>query len=631
MKMTHWAVIAVMAALLIPTGVWPATRNVDITVGVPAFFPTFTYDLVAGTCTPSNGASVAHCTASGAGSLSTKGVAGGSVATNNAALTSFNLEAMCHTRPVETGYAGQGTSCGGSAAYADANINNNIVLKIPAGTFQYTNNLFGYYIRNLTISGVGSDLTTGSPTVLQNTANSGGYGAEIAFAGNWDYFGNVDLTSATIGYLINTANAGATSVTTVAAGNAANFFVGRWVLIASYDQQFNSYPPNFRYLDWARVVSFNATTGVITLDAPLNYTHLSTRPYCGINSSCGAGGLTDGTGGSIGPARIIPIDTPAKPTGAVWNVSGIHVLQNLNNPIASPASSDCFRTSGVIDETITDVHEDDGMCIESARDVTITNSRWQADESDKDVRNYTWNNVTIDQFTESHTSQMNWNVNGGTIHALHTASFGVMPLNMNMQNVSIIMDTVCGDFQPGVQYDTLLSLTQSVILNGVTFTGGNCSPNNAPINAPSRTGTSTITVDGTVVKSVTGPNGAGTRLQITKNLTVSTSPSAMAAVMFGDTKSQAGVTGSSVWKNGTLTAGCFVNSITGDATNVYIDFTGCIFATSNTVYAARLDKISVTNSVGVTTGYTWGSPNIRYPNGVSIDPGKITWTGNSGT
>jgi hypothetical protein len=156
--------------------------------GPAAAQTTFTYDLVAGTCVATSGT----CNA-----LSTYAVCGtnltsAQIAQNDAALKSFNAEAQRHTRPAEAGYAGGNYISGGGYpwrgagdAYPDANINNEIVLQIPAcDKLQYTWNKFTMLIRNVKVVGAGS-----GSVFLQNTAVVG-FHDDLAVRSNFDLFGD---------------------------------------------------------------------------------------------------------------------------------------------------------------------------------------------------------------------------------------------------------------------------------------------------------------------------------------------------------------------------------------------------------------------------------------------------------
>jgi hypothetical protein len=527
---------------------------------------------------------------------------GGSTATNDGALKAFNNEAQKRTRPPEAGYPGYP---GYPGYYANANKDNCVVLNIPAGTFAYSWNHYADGIGHLKIVGAGSGLNGGSVTALQNTNSDGSYDDEVAFQIDWDYFNTP--SGANYGYFIKQANAGDSQVSLAGSpANADNFYIGRWVLIWSYVQDwFGGYPPNPRYYDYAKVTGINSSTGVITLDTPLTFTHRPDRPYIGT--------LTDGptNAGTWGPARITPIDRPGKPIGVYHAYSGIHVLGNPNWTLGSPENGDVWALSGLIDGSANDMLVNRAVGMSMLRDFTISNSQWGWDESDKIVRTMVYDHVTVPR-TLHHAGQQLWHVIGGHLGATSIASRHAI-----FEGGTLIDGMLSSaDYTAGIQLDNGWQ-TVDVLVNGVTFKGNN-NTNNAPINAPPIV---RQTIDGTVIAVTAGPNGPNTRLKVQKDLGTYNSPSEAIAQNWGEY--------SPLWKNGTFVTGATVSLITGDANYIYVDVIGTIFNTGDNLWAARVPSVTVENSVGQNTGYGWGSPNFRYPNGNNSIP-NIVWTNNGG-
>lgn len=583
--------------------------------------PTFTYNFTTGACvkTPSG-----TCNA-----MSSVGVCNGTVTQNNAALAAFNVEAQRHTRPSDTGFSGgycdptsvNGSGCSGDGTqYSDANINNQIVLNIPAcNKFQHTYNRFGAYIRNLTVTGAGS-----TNTFLQNTSNSTNYLDAVPYFGNMDYFGSAAATGnqPNYGYFINQAEIGATSVTLFGSpANAGNFYVGRWVMIWSYMQDwFGGYPPDPRYYDFAQVTAVNPGTGVITFDTPLTFQHRHDTPYTGT--------LTDATGstGTWGPARITAIDTPNKPV-AFQNYSGIHAVGNPNWNASgiSQLNGDLWIFGGLIDGGANDLISDYAMQFGQLRDVTVSNSTWQWDEADKIIRTLVYDHDTVTT-TLGHTGELTWHVKGGHIGTAGGPGEGIGARHLIFDSGTLIDGMLSTtNFTAGIQLD-MYTQTVDVSVDSATFKGNN-NTNNAPINAPP---VLSITVDGTQVTSVTGPNGPNTRLQVIKDLGSSCNPAVGSNYHPSNCMVDYWGVGAAVMKNGSFVSGASVTLISGDASFIYVDITGATFATNDTVWAARVGSISVTNSIGQSTGYSWtGCGMIRYPSGGSVP--VTTCSGNSGT
>jgi hypothetical protein len=127
------------------------------------------------------------------------------------------------------------------------------------------------------------------------------------------------------------------------------------------------------------------------------------------------------------------------------------------------------------------------------------------------------------------------------------------------------------------------------------------------------------TVDGNVIAVADGPNGPGTRLQIQKSA-LNTYGSAVERIVdvWGD--------GDPIWKNGHFIPNAAVFLITGDNNYVYVDVTGTTFVTGDNVWASRVPAVTVKNSIGQTTGFSWGVENILHDTNIP----NIVWTNNSG-
>jgi hypothetical protein len=250
------------------------------------------------------------------------------------------------------------------------------------------------------------------------------------------------------------------------------------------------------------------------------------------------------------------------------------------------------------------------MGMSMLRDFTISNSQWGWDESDKIVRTMVYDHVTV-PVTLNHAGQQLWHVIGGHLGATSIASRHAI-----FEGGTLIDGMVSSaDYTAGIQLDDGWQ-TVDVLVNGLTFQGNN-NTNNAPLNAPPIV---PQTIDGTVIAVTAGPNGQNTRLRVQKDLGTYNSPSEAIAQNWGE--------GGPLWKNGSFVTGATVSLITGDANYIYVDVIGTILTTGDSVWVARVLSVTVENSAGQNTGYSWGSPNFRYPNGNSIP--NIVWTNNSG-
>jgi hypothetical protein len=629
-------------------GAWIDPRSI-----CPGF--TYTYNMSTGACSTND---PAGCQNNLSGGLT---IGSGNASANDTVFQRLAEEAQKHTRPAVQGWWNGGywiagnygfalptTTSGSGTAYGDASRDNCIVVSLPAGLIQMSAmNYWPMYIRRLSVVGAGSDQTTASPTELQEVADSS-HATPIG-AGNLDYT-NLAIDAGesgvgNLGYFIQTASAGQNWVQlSGSASNVSAYWVGGWVAILSYDQEFVAYPIDWRYYDFAKVLAVNASSGVITLDRPLYHTHIGlpsgyssstfTRPYCVAGAGDCPSSLTDGPTGTPGPARILPIDTPTRPVGVYWQFTGIEGLQNTNEPGLGLGNEDCWRPgTGVIVQINNDIH-DEYFCHTGGAHITLTNnSEWSGEESDKMLDNVILNNTFITSYDESHAGEGNLYINGGFWQNAYTGSLnGNMANHMHFNNVLMWGATVsCSDFHPGIYLDTTgVDGVSLLSVNGSVFVGNGCSAN-GPIGAPQGYNTYGITLDGTTNTITTGPNGADTEIVIPNSgLTGQSGDAFIVASQFTDSLSEPGYQGSAVWKNSTTApvSGCYWAGVEGNATSIiaWTNSASCTFATGNVVWGSKVEDLSVTNSNGVNTSYTWGgsvcSGNagfLRYPNGNSMD------------
>lgn len=120
------------------------------------------------------------------------------------------------------------------------------------------------------------------------------------------------------------------TITCITPTDAGKYLVGASVMVGSIDTQYNGFPPNLQQFEFAKVTANNTSTGAVTLDRNLDYSHLSTYP--------------DGTGG-WGAARIWQLDIDFSSLfsylGVVpWDVE--HVYEGLKwlNPLNAGATVD---------------------------------------------------------------------------------------------------------------------------------------------------------------------------------------------------------------------------------------------------------------------------------------------------
>lgn len=272
--------------------------------------------------------------------------------------------------------------------------NEAMTISLRGKCYQYTNNRWTWGIRNLIILGGGAR--------LRNITSFGSFGGPAAYplVLNRTAFETTDVTpiasfteiTPSQTFLINTANAGASSVTLKTIGDAVNFSVGGWVLVNSYDQQFQTdpggYPPNARYFDYEQVTSINGA--VIGLSTPLAHTHSDSFP--------------EFPNYIIGRARIMPLDGFSP---VAWGISAyIENLIILDNPNALRPSDNGYtdpnfkfhnnvQFSGYNTVNASNIITSQTVS-SSSSNVKISNSHVFSVIPDKLVNNLTYTDVIVD-------------------------------------------------------------------------------------------------------------------------------------------------------------------------------------------------------------------------------------------
>ena len=534
------------------------------------------------------------------------GAAPDSTLATDAALRAFSKEAQRRTRPAE------GTYRGFPGYYPGAGRNNLIVLTIPAGKFTYSWNRFTMDIPRLEIVGAGSGRAGGPSTILQNVNRDGNWFDMIAVRGNWDFFGDGFYASDNFGWHVRSVAAGARTVRLIDADlrrTAKQFAVGRWVLVMSYSQQQYGYPPDMRYYDFARVVAIDPKTQTITLDTPLHFAHRADRPYGGPRLT--EQNRDNASFGEVGPAAIVPIDTPQKPIQEYARFSGIHVLGNpcwtACGMTSRQQNGDIWQLSGIVDGAMDDIWLDNALGATQLRNFTIANSRWRYDESDKIINNLTYKNDVVGT-SLVHAGQLMWQVIGGTLGHCSVSA-------MNALFKDAVIDGVARkeNWLAGIQLD-VGNYTNAVVVYGNTFIGAD-NKTNYPIAGP-QAGAHSIEIDG---KTVDLPDGPGTSLiRIKKELGKYGTPSEKVVDNWADD--------AAVMKNRRFIPGARVQSITGDADYVYVAVAGMGFRNGDLIYAARLQNLTATENVGRNTGFDWSDIFIIHKRNIP----SMAWSGNRG-
>jgi hypothetical protein len=134
-----------------------------------------------------------------------------------------------------------------------------IILTIPPGIYLIAAGNFGGLwdgIREITVNATGATLAGGM--------------FQVQAAAQYQLAGYSSFTA--------TVTAGATSVTLLTPAETSKFTVGQWAMMTGFDMQLYGYPTNNGQLEYHRIASIDAGTGVVTFETPLVEGYKSTWP-----------------------------------------------------------------------------------------------------------------------------------------------------------------------------------------------------------------------------------------------------------------------------------------------------------------------------------------------------------------
>jgi hypothetical protein len=269
----------------------------------------------------------------------------------------------------------------------------------------------------VTNTGEGANYTWGINGRMVYPFTGGAYAGTLALGGGpyraYPFHSNVSMTQCDTleggvcitpaGPNIADTSAGDTQVRTLnaSAADPAIFVPGSWTLLTSYAQQIgNSFPMSARWVDYARVVSANPSTGIITLDRALQNAHKSHFPV-----DCYPNSWTAGCNGT-GPAQILPSAKTTIPFGEQLTIENLNIALNPNagrvgDQDGYPGDRFYFRShnyfwiGGYYSATIRNVTALMALVPSVVNDVNIYNSTFALTEVDKIINVLNLTNVNF--------------------------------------------------------------------------------------------------------------------------------------------------------------------------------------------------------------------------------------------
>ena len=266
-----------------------------------------------------------------------------------------------------------------------------LVVQLISGHYRYTWNRWTWGLRRITVLGQGALIQCmhGGPYDLDQaplTSNRDHYWA-------WDptgpAFGKPSLAPVEeYGWRIRTARPGDEAVTLLTAADARLLRPGAWVLIQSYAQQQDGYPPNMRYFERARVA--NLVGSVVRLDRPLGQLHRDDWPEDPAYPA------------AIGRARLVAIDRPDCPLALSQSFIGLTVLSNPNHAVRDPGVLATREVLGIAGTLRAHVQSCTliALGVSQAGEVLVEDTTFGYTEPDKLVDRLTLRNCTIGAIRE---------------------------------------------------------------------------------------------------------------------------------------------------------------------------------------------------------------------------------------
>lgn len=282
------------------------------------------------------------------------------------------------------------------------------LIRLDPGHYRYRWNRWTWGLRRITVVGYGATIQCLHP---------GPYDIDQApLASNRDHYwawnpdgpayGDPSVKPAEeYGLRLRTARPGDGTVTLLAPSAAPlPFAPGDWVLVQSYAQQQNGYPPNMRHFQRARVAAIDGMA--IRLDRPLLHLHKQDWPE------------DPGQASAIGGARIVAIDRPDCPLALSQRFLGLTVASNPNHAVRDAgirSTREALTVSGTLRAVVEDC-ELIALGVTQAEDVQIRNCSIGYTEPDKLIDRLSFESCTIGSLQQctgvNHMSLRNCTVEG---------------------------------------------------------------------------------------------------------------------------------------------------------------------------------------------------------------------------
>jgi hypothetical protein len=261
---------------------------------------------------------------------------------------------------------------------------------LPPGCYRYTWNRWTWGVRRITVFAYGAAI---------QCMHAGPYDIDQApLITNREHYwtwgerepayGGTPPVREDYGRLIHTARPGDTTVELLSARDLVDFSPGAWILLQSYAQQMNGYPPNMRYFERARVLTLENAT--IRLDRPILFMHKEDWPEDSSLPTC------------TGRARIVAIDRQDCPFAVRQSFLGLTVHSNPNHAVRDAevkVTRETLTISGALEGLVRDCTLI-AFGVSQVGKVQVQDSSIAYTEPDKIIDQLTFDNCTIGSLQE---------------------------------------------------------------------------------------------------------------------------------------------------------------------------------------------------------------------------------------
>jgi hypothetical protein len=261
---------------------------------------------------------------------------------------------------------------------------------LPPGHYLYTWNRWTWGLRRITIFGYGASIQCmhAGPYDIDQAPLIGNREHYWTWSESGPTYGGPPPVREDYGRLIRTARPGDTAVELLSARDTADFSPGAWILIQSYAQQMDGYPPNMRYFERARVMALQNAT--IRLDRPILFRHKENWPEDPSLPTC------------TGRARIVAIDRTDCPLAIRQSFLGLTVHSNPNHAVRDAevkATRETLTICGALEGLVRDCTLI-AFGVSQVERVQVQDSSIAYTEPDKIIDQLTFDNCTIGSIQE---------------------------------------------------------------------------------------------------------------------------------------------------------------------------------------------------------------------------------------